>query len=98
MTHSKTPWLASGSDKSTVTWIHSSDNKRVCTMTKSELDWSNCERIASCVNACASLPDPEKDIPALIEALRHMVDSVERAGIDNVFFGEARAILSKVTV
>lgn len=31
---------------------------------------ANARRIVACVNACAGIPDPEKAIPALVEALR----------------------------
>ena len=38
---------------------------------------ANAARIVSCVDACAPIPDPEKAIPALVEALIMMITTAE---------------------
>lgn len=37
---------------------------------------ANAERIISCINACAGIPDPEVTIPALVEALKNLCEEV----------------------
>lgn len=68
-------------------------------------DAEKARRAVACVNGCAGIPDPEKDIPALVAALRAFSDAHSATGEHNAhtaehgmveLVGMARTILSRL--
>ena len=62
---------------------------------------ANAARFAACVNACAGIAEPEKAIPALVEALRTLLAGWEynnsfNGDLDDEGVAEARAALALV--
>jgi len=64
---------------------------------------ANATRIVSCVNACAGIADPERDVPAMREALRELVWMIGARGpataddlAKHESWAAARAVLARV--
>lgn len=82
--HTPGPWTANGSETTSVTWVSNSKGHRICTMQRSEFDWSNALLIAASPNLLVAL-----------EAIIKMIGPYAGQGRMDAEISNARAAIAK---
>ena len=98
MKHSQTPWKLSNESVDPHWHIITAPGGKIMANVhiENDIELANAARIVACVNACAALPNPAEDIPAMIAALKRLCLSAENSTCNSLAIDAARAILAKV--
>lgn len=69
-THTKGPWTAYGSEKTTHTGVKGADGKAICHMVAGEHDWNNARLIAAAPDLLEALEQGRKENDMKLTCLR----------------------------